>query len=263
MSMKVSSRVRYVNQGLVAALALWGAAAHAADNSSTSVGSSSGSTSIRSANSQLDHKDLSFLKEAAQSGQAEVQMGAMAAGKAQNQQVKQLAEHLQQDHSKANQELTELAQTKGVTLPTEPPRKEERMETRLQDKTGADFDKAFAEHAIKDHEKDITKYEKALQSCKDPEVKAFIEKNLPVLRQHLQMARNAGSAVGVDQKVLSSADKFLSRHNEGVGTSGSSQTGQGTTGSLEHKSLDQSSPIGRDSGSSGTSGGSASPNRVR
>src|ERR1051325_3294396 len=187
---RCSSGIRCVSQGLAVAVALWTAStAFAADTTG-----------------QLDRHDANFLKDAAKDGEAEVQMGQMAAQKAQNQDIKALAQHIQQDHSKANQELTQLAQTKGLTLPTEPTRREERAENKLQDKTGADFDKAFAEHVIKDHERDIRSFEKALQKGKDTDVKAFIEKTLPALRHHLQMARNAGAAVGVDQRTLSGAD---------------------------------------------------------
>ena len=216
---RCSAPIRHVSQGLVAALAVWGAATvHAADTSGTTT-------------SQLDRKDTSFIKDAAQGNEAEVQLGKLALEKATSPDVKQLGQHLQTDHTKANQDLMQLAQTKGVTLPTEPPRKEERLADRLQDKSGSDFDKAFAEHAIKDHQKDIQKYEKAMQNSKDADLKAYIEKCLPVLRQHLQMARNAGAAVGVEQKVLLSADKFLSSHPiEGVGTAPGSETGKSTTG---------------------------------
>jgi putative membrane protein len=215
---RCSSPTRYVSQAVVAALAVWGAAtALAADTSGTTTG-------------QLDRKDASFIKEAAQGNEAEVQLGKLAMEKATSQDVKQLGQHLQTDHAKGNKQLMQLAQTKGVTLPTEPPRNEERLADRLENKSGSDFDKAFAEHAIKDHEKDIQKYDKALQNTKDPDVKAYIEKCLPVLRQHLQMARNAGSAVGVEQKVLLSADKFLSSHAiEGVGTAPGAETGRSTT----------------------------------
>ncbi len=212
--MNMNQGIRYLSHGLVAAVAVWGTVtAFAADTT------------------QLDHKDAAFIKDAAQDGEAEVQLGKLAAEKGQNNSIKQLGQHLQQDHTQANQQLMQLAQSKGLTLPTEPARKEERTENRLQDKTGADFDKAFAEHVIKDHEKDIQKFQKALQNCKDADVKAFIEKNLPALRQHLEMARNAGSAVGVDQRILSSADKFMSSNaNEGVGTAGTSQSGVSGSG---------------------------------
>ena len=218
------SKTRFLTQGLVTAVALYGAwNVAAADRTS-----------------QLDHKDSAFIKDAARGGEAEVQMGQMGVSKAQNQEVKQLAQRLEQDHTKANQELTQIAQKDGVNLPTTPARKEERVADRLQDKTGAEFDKAFAEHAIKDHVRDIEKFQKALQTCKDPELKAFIEKNIPVLEQHLQMARTAGAAVGVDQKVLASADRLLNQTgkagtsslynqpNQGIGTAAGSQSGQGT-----------------------------------
>jgi putative membrane protein len=197
----MKTSIRLFNRGLVAAMALYGTSTAFAADTST----------------QLDRKDAEFIKEAAQGGQSEVELGKLALEKSQNQQVKMLGEHLQQDHSKANQELMQIAQQEGANLPSQPTRKENREVDRFQNMSGAAFDKAFAEHAIKDHEKDIDKYEKALQSCKDPSLKAWIEKNLPVLRQHLQMAVTAGSAVGVDQRTLSSADRFLSN-----------QTGQGT-----------------------------------
>ena len=121
------------------------------------------------------------------------------------------------------------------------------MANKLQDKTGADFDKAFAEHAIKDHEKDITKFQKALQNTKDADLRAFIEKSLPVLRQHLQMARNAGSAVGVDQKILSSADRMISG-NDAVGTAPGTETGRSTTGNHIDHTAPGSQPDGNTTG---------------
>jgi len=175
----------------------------------------------------LDHKEVAFIKDAAQGGEAEVEMGQLAQQKGQNSQIKELGTRLQQDHTKANQELTQLAQKENVTLPAEPTHKENRMTSKLQAKTGADFDKAFAEHVLTDHEKDIRKFQKALQDSKDPDLKAFIQKTLPVLRQHLEMARTAGAAVGVDQKALTAADRFLSDQS-GQGTSGATINQSGT-----------------------------------
>jgi putative membrane protein len=175
--------------------------------------------------SQLDHKDSSFIKEASQGGMAEIELGKLAADKAQNADLKQYGQHLQQDHTKANQELAQIAQRSGVTLPAELNHKENREADKLQEKTGAEFDKAFAEYAIKDHEKDIDRYQKALRDTKDADLRAWIEKNLPVLQQHLQMARNVGATVGVDQKTLATADKYLSAQTGGVGTAPGSETG--------------------------------------
>src|SRR3954467_5145800 len=85
-------------------------------SSSTTSASQSSQTS---SSSQLSQTDQQFIKEAAQGGMAEVQMGRLAAKKAQSDAVKQLGQKLVQDHSKANQELKKLASQKGVTLSTD------------------------------------------------------------------------------------------------------------------------------------------------
>src|SRR5918912_462501 len=60
-----------------------------------------------------------FMTAAAQGGLAEVQLGRLAAERGGSEAVKQFGQHMVMDHSKANQELMQLAQRKGITLPTE------------------------------------------------------------------------------------------------------------------------------------------------
>jgi putative membrane protein len=42
---------------------------------------------------------------------------------------------------------------------------------------------------LKDHEKDVSEFEKQSTKGTDPEVKAFASKTLPTLQEHLRMAR--------------------------------------------------------------------------
>lgn len=246
-----SSPTRAVTTGLIAAVAVWGALNVRAADQTRSAGA----------------KETAFIKEAIHGGQAEVAMGKLAAEKGQNPEIKMLGQRLQQDHTKANQELMQIAQKHGVTVMSHSGEghdktaagqsstvaghekkvaghdtsvaghdpsvaghgKADQAMSKLQEKTGAEFDKAFAEHALMDHQKDIGKYQQASQDLNDPELKAYIGKTLPVLRQHLEMARKAGSAVGVDQSTLSAADQFLSDHNQALGSPGSSETGRGSS----------------------------------
>ena len=60
--------------------------------------------------------------------------------------------------------------------------------------SGADFDREFAQHEVKDHEKDIKKFEKETAKLKDADLKAWAEKQLPVLREHLAMAQKLSAA---------------------------------------------------------------------
>jgi putative membrane protein len=140
-----------------------------------------------SGQSYLGAQEQTFLKEAAQGGMAEVQMGRLAAQKGQSSAVRQLGQKLVQDHSKANQELKLLASQKQVTLPTDMPTEAQSMLSHLKSLEGAEFDKEFKKHAIEEHQKAIQKFETAIQSA-DSDVKAFAEKTLPVLKEHLKVA---------------------------------------------------------------------------
>jgi putative membrane protein len=71
-----------------------------------------------SSNTTLDSTDRKFVMEAAQGGMEEVSLGHMAVDKATNPDVKQFAQRMIDDHSKANSELMALASQKGVNLPS-------------------------------------------------------------------------------------------------------------------------------------------------
>ncbi len=55
---------------------------------------------------------------------------------------------------------------------------------------GAAFDQAYIADQIKDHEKAIALFEKEARSGKDAELKAFAEKTLPTLKDHLTAVRS-------------------------------------------------------------------------
>jgi putative membrane protein len=65
-------------------------------------------------------------------------------------------------------------------------------------KSGADYDRAFIEHAIKDHRKDISKFERASRDLNDSELKAFATETLPTLRNHLAEAERIAKSMGVN-----------------------------------------------------------------
>jgi len=62
--------------------------------------------------------------------------------------------------------------------------------------TGTEFDRAFIEHMTKSHEMGVQKYEQALRTVDDAEVKAFAATTLPTLRQHLQQVRSLATSTG-------------------------------------------------------------------
>jgi putative membrane protein len=150
-------------------------------------------TGTRNAETNKDDKlargDRKFVQKAAESGMFEVQAAQLASAKAADPQVKSFAGMLVDHHTQANNELVQLANAKKVELPAGPPRGKRRDIEKLGKKSGADFDREFVrEVGVKAHEKDIKLFENASKNLKDAQLKAFVDKTLPTLREHLAQA---------------------------------------------------------------------------
>ena len=127
--------------------------------------------------------------DAAIGGLMEVELGQLAAQKGTSEAVKQFGQRMVDDHGKANTELTSLAASKGITLPTSIDDKHRQDVTKLSAMSGAEFDRAYSKMMLKDHEKDVSEFEKQSTKGTDPDVKAFASKTLPTLQEHLTMVR--------------------------------------------------------------------------
>lgn len=129
-----------------------------------------------------------FAVEAADGGMLEVQLGQLALTKASSPQVKEFAQSMIDDHSKANEELKNLAQSKNITLPSTLSEKNQKDYNDLAEKSGADFDKAYCKFMVKDHKEDLDKFKKAAEKAEDPDLKSWAAGKVPVLEHHLSMA---------------------------------------------------------------------------
>lgn len=157
--------------------------ANAPANTSVPANTMHGATNSSGADAD-ETKD--FLTEAAQGGMAEVELGKMAVTKAASPDVKKFAQMMVDDHTKANTELKELAQKKGVQLPAETDSSHKSTMEDLRNLVGADFDKEYVEDMYDDHKHDVAEFEEQSESASDPDVKTFAAKTLPVLRKHLE-----------------------------------------------------------------------------
>ena len=137
--------------------------------------------------------DKTFAATAARSGLGEVQAGQLATQKATSPQVKQYGQTLVTDHSKANDELQQIAQQENLTLPAQPGASDQSQAHRLSSMSGSAFDTAFVNDEVRDHRQAIATFQKEAQSGQDPALKDFAQKTLPMLRQHLQMAQSLNS----------------------------------------------------------------------
>jgi putative membrane protein len=147
-------------------------------------------TTTAASSTPLSDDDKKFAMKAAEGGTGEVTLGGLAASKATNADVKAFGQRMQTDHGKAGDELKQLATSKGLDLPATVNAETQKTSDELSKKSGAAFDKAYMEDMVKDHDMDVEEFKKAQASVKDADLKAWIDKALPVIEDHQKMAHD-------------------------------------------------------------------------
>jgi len=132
---------------------------------------------------KLSQKDVNFIQKAAGGGQQEVENGKMAEKQGKSADVKRIGARMVADHTKANKELAELANRKGVKFDT--------RGVKAQNIGAADFDRQYLKLLEVDHKNDIAEFQKEAKSGDDRDVKAWAAKTLPTLQEHLAMVEDA------------------------------------------------------------------------
>ena len=133
--------------------------------------------------------DQGFVQEAASAGQMEVELGRHASRHAADPQVVRFGQRMVNDHSKANAELSRIADRESIPLSKELSSKDDAMVKRLMSLKGRDFDREYMKAMVEDHEEDVAKFREVARSAETPRVKQFAPKTLPTLQEHLKMAK--------------------------------------------------------------------------
>jgi putative membrane protein len=144
----------------------------------------------------ISRKDRMFMEKAAAGGMEEVDLGNAVKDKASDQQVKDFANKMVTDHTKANDELQALMTQKGLSAPTAIPAKNKAKDDKLKAKSGADLDKAYMADMVKDHDKDVKEFQDEATNGNDPDVKAWAAKTVTTLQEHDKMAHDIAQKVG-------------------------------------------------------------------
>lgn len=148
----------------------------------------------------LTPAEKTFIKQAANGGMMEVELGRVAQQNGRSQAVKDFGKKMETDHGAANDELKSLASQKGATIPAQMEKKEKDMVDKLSKLNGDQFDKKYMAAMVADHKKDIQKFKSASKKAKDPDLKAWVDKTLPTLEQHLKLATETAHQVGAKVK---------------------------------------------------------------
>jgi putative membrane protein len=124
-----------------------------------------------------------FLAKALQASMMEVELGKLAQKNAQSTGVNALGVRLQRDHARIAKVLKAASQEKGIVVPPLDTRQIEALSA----KSGAEFDAAYIEAMVSNHQKAIALYT-AVAEGGDADLSSLAKLALPTLREDQRLA---------------------------------------------------------------------------
>ncbi len=137
----------------------------------------------------LGKADAAFLQNAAQRQQSEIQLSQLAAERSQSEQVKHFAQRMVQDHTKANQEISKLAEALGLTLSEAKNDAPHRTKEKLSSLSGRAFERAYLKHEMAGHQRNVSEFAAKSKALKNVQVREWASATLPVLKEHLSLVK--------------------------------------------------------------------------
>ena len=141
----------------------------------------------------MSKQDAKLLEDLTRANRAEVALGRLAEQKAASDDVKKFGKHMVDDHSKMLDQGEKIAKSKNVEPPSGPDKKQQTSQKKLEGLSGEQFDRAFMQQTVKDHEQALKLVKQAAQKASDPELKAMAKEAEPEMQKHLKMARDLSS----------------------------------------------------------------------
>jgi putative membrane protein len=160
------------------------------NNAKTTVSDSTVTTDVTKTDSTkiiapVDTGDANFAVNAAAGGMTEIALSKAAQQQATTVRIKEFAGMMVTDHSALGDKLSVIAKTKSISLPAGPDTIQQNMINDISKKTGKDFDKAYVNQMVKDHESTLKMFKKEETMIKDTSLKSFIVYAIPVIQKHL------------------------------------------------------------------------------
>ena len=135
--------------------------------------------------------DAQFIVKAAEISLMEIKLGKLAQQIGSSKTIRDLGKMMETEHTKSLVEVTELAKTKMITIPTTPSFDAEDAYKTLNTKSSTDFDKAYSDMMVNGHQEAIALFEKTCNDSDDTDIRDWTTKTLPILKMHLTNAQMA------------------------------------------------------------------------
>jgi putative membrane protein len=134
--------------------------------------------------------DKEFAQKVSAAGLAEVNLSQLALRFARDLEVKRFAQRMVIDHTKAGQQLMQIANARQIRLPEGMDEKHQKLFDKLKTLKGEEFDRTYMEAMVKDHEEAVSLFESEAKDGKDAALKRMATNLEPAMKKHLEMARD-------------------------------------------------------------------------
>jgi putative membrane protein len=142
--------------------------------------------------STVSTQDQQFLRAAMAGSVAEMELARYAYDRADSSAVRQFARQMLDDHARMANHLNAIAVRKGVApiaissgvIPGH-----------LAGRSGDDFDEAYMDHMVAEHDRALRLFEQEASTGSDPEIRSAAAMALPTVEAHLDMAERVADEV--------------------------------------------------------------------
>ena len=132
----------------------------------------------------------------------EIRLGQTAQTKAMNSAVKQFGQRMVNDHTNLQNQVASLVTANKVSVSQAMNSKNQDEFNRVNKISGQAFDSAYMNLMVQAHRQDIANFQTQSQSAKSTQVRTLATNSLPVLQQHLSLATQVASQVGITTNVV-------------------------------------------------------------
>jgi putative membrane protein len=140
--------------------------------------------------------DTTFVDKVVSSNMAEIEMGRIAHARAQSDEVRRFAARMVQDHSKAYQDLIPIVSEQRIAIPEKCMPEHAKVIQHFASAAVRNFDQEYMKHMVESHEKGVDLFTRATKEITNERLKGYAEKTLPVVKEHLKVAKEVYVKVG-------------------------------------------------------------------
>ena len=145
--------------------------------------------------------DSAFIRQAIAGNLLEVRLGTLAGQRASSAEVRKFGQRMVTEHGNMGRQWSEVASKNGLPASGTLDPVQQQSVTRLAALAGAEFDRAYMNDMVQDHQQDVATFQRLGPAAHSGDVRSFAASGVSVMQQHLVLAQQVAAQVGAPTTV--------------------------------------------------------------